>query len=92
MSEFQKCQRCGNVFAQIDRTGPSIGGISEIMRHVDEKECPSCGGPVIWVDDRGYPMNAYRRMKEANLSMIVGCLGVLVALIVILILHYFVLR
>jgi len=69
MREFQKCQKCGKVYAQIDRTGPSIGGMGDIMRHAGKTICPSCLGPVIWVDDRGSPMSAdmrtgYSQAKE----------------------------
>ncbi len=73
----------------IDRTGPSIGGLGDIMRHAEEKMCPRCGGRVIWVDDSSSPMSAYKRMEEANCHMRLGCLWVIVALIGWLILYYF---
>jgi len=92
MKEFQKCQKCGKVFARIDRTGPSIGGIGEAMRHSDEKVCPSCGGPVIWVDDSNSPLSAYRRMEEANRHLRLGCLFGVVAVIGFLILYFLVLK
>jgi len=90
MSEFQKCQKCGKTFARIDQTGPSIGGMGDIMRHAGEKMCPSCGGPVIRVDDNGSPMSAYERMEEANRHMRLGCLWGIVALIGWLLSYFFV--
>lgn len=92
MSEFQKCQGCGRISAQIDRIGPSIGGIGEIMRLADEKSCPHCGGPVIWVDDRGSSMNACKRMEEANRHMRLGCLWGILALMGFLVFYYCVLK
>lgn len=92
MSELQRCQKCGQVFDQIDRTGPLTGGIGELMRHADEKVCPSCGGRVIWIDDSGSPMSAFERMEEANRHMRLGCLWGIVALIGFFILYYFVLK
>lgn len=92
MREFQKCQKCGKVFAQIDRTGASIGGIGEIMRHSDEKVCPSCGGTVVWVDDGGSPLSAYRHIEDANRQLRLGCLWGIIALLGFLLLYYFVLK
>jgi DNA-directed RNA polymerase subunit RPC12/RpoP len=89
MSEFQKCQKCGTTFTRIDRTGPSIDGMGDITRHADEKMCPCCGGRVIWVDDSGSPMSAYRRMGEVNRHMRLDCLWGIVALIGWLIFYYF---
>jgi hypothetical protein len=89
-TELQKCQTPGKVFSQIERTGPSIGGIGEIMRHSDEKVCPNCGGPVIWVDYKGSPLSAYKRMEEANRHLRLGCIGGIIALIGFLALYYFV--
>lgn len=92
MSEFQKCQKCGRTFARFDRTGPSIGEMGDIMRRAGEKVCPSCGGPVIWVDDGGSPMSPHKRMEEANRHLRLGILWGIVALIGWLFLYYFVLR
>ena len=92
MSEFQKCQKCGRTFAQLDRSGSSIGEMGDIMRRADDKMCPICGGRVIWVDDSGSPMSAYKRMEDANRHLRLGCLWGLVALIGWLLFYYFVLR
>ena len=89
MNEFQRCQKCGTTFTRIDRTGPSIGGMGDIMRHADEKMCSRCGGRVIWVNDSGSPMSAYKRMEEANRHMKLGFLWGIVALIGWLIFYYF---
>jgi len=92
MSEFQKCQTCGRTFARFDRSGAPVGGMGDLMRHADEKRCPSCGGRVIWVDDRGSPMSAYKRMEAANRNMRLGCLCGVVSLIGWLLFYFFVIR
>jgi ribosomal protein S27AE len=91
MREIQRCRKCGHVFAKIDRSGPSIGGMGDIMRHSDDRVCPRCGGSVIWVDEGGSPLSAYKRMEEANRHLRLACLWGAIALIGWLII-YFVLR
>lgn len=81
MTEYQKCRKCGYVFAQIDRSGPSIGGFGDIMRHGDETMCPHCGGSVIWVDSTDLPLSPYKRMEDAKRHMKLGCLYGIVALL-----------
>lgn len=87
MIEIQKCRKCGKVFSEVYRTGPSMIGIG-IWRHADEKICPVCGGPVIWVDERGVPLSPYKRMEEAKRHLRLGCFWAIVAIIGLII--YFV--
>ncbi|MFC1539018.1 hypothetical protein ACFL6H_06325 [Candidatus Latescibacterota bacterium] len=92
MREFQKCQKCGKLYCQIDQTGPSIGGFGDIMLQSDETVCTSCGGTVIWVDEGGSPLSAYKRFEEANSHLRLGCLYGISALIFFLILYFLVLK
>ncbi|MGD0294281.1 MAG: hypothetical protein ABSB30_10530 [Terracidiphilus sp.] len=82
MREIQKCRRCGHVFCEIERSGPSPVGLGHISLHAGEKLCPRCGGPVVWVDESGSPLSAYKRLEEANWHQRQGCL--LLAIIVLL--------
>ena len=91
MREIQRCRKCGQVFAQIDRSGPSIDVLGDTMRQSGDKVCRRCGGSVIWVDYGGSPLSDYKRMEEANRHLRLGCLWGVVALIGWLII-YFVLR
>jgi DNA-directed RNA polymerase subunit RPC12/RpoP len=89
MRESQKCQKCGRSFTRIDRTGPYIEGMGDIMRRVKEKTCPGCGGRVIWVDENGTPMNTYKSIEESNKHFRLGCLWGVVALVGFILFHYF---
>ena len=92
MRETQRCQDCGHVFSEIERTGPSLGGIGDIMRHAGEKACPRCGGAVKWVSQGGSPLSANKRLEEAHHHLRLGCLwGAIaggIALIGFLIAHF----
>ena len=89
MREYQKCRRCGRIFAQIDRSGSPISVMSESMRRAEEKECPDCGGPVIWVDNQDSPLSENKQMEEANRHLRMGCLWSFIALILVYVLYHF---
>jgi len=90
--ECQKCRKCGKVFAEVDRNASSIGGTSDLFRHVDEKTCPRCGGSVIWVDEDDQPLSISKRVEEVNRHLRLGCLWGIIALLGLFLLWYLVLR
>ncbi len=81
MKDIQKCQKCGKVFSQMVRAGPSKGGIGDIMRQANTMTCPNCGGSVIWVNEANVPLSAHERMEEANRQLRLGCIWGIVAII-----------
>lgn len=89
MRESQKCRKCGHVFSQFERTGPSVGGLGDIMRRGRTMQCPRCGGPVTWVDDGGMPLSPHQRMEDTKrhlrLALLFGAIALIGFAIVFLI-------
>ncbi len=57
MKETQACRKCGRVFAEMTRSGPShpLFLTSDIMRRSGITMCPSCGGKVAWTGEQAGP-------------------------------------
>jgi hypothetical protein len=60
MTEYFMCRKCGKVYFRMDRTGPSLGVMGDVMRHAQTSRCRTCAGVVIWVDDRGRALGSER--------------------------------
>jgi len=93
---FRECQKCGKIFEKIEISSPIQESIiiGQIVRPSDKKVCPNCGGSVIWVDEKGSPLNDYnyRWIEEDNRHRGVDYIWKIIALIGFLVFSYFVLK
>ena len=82
MTEKQRCQKCGAVYATTSG-GAMFPSLGRTQRVLSERKCPKCGGLVIWVSEDGRPLSHKHQMAEVtnNAKKALVWLAVLVALL-----------
>jgi len=56
-TERKVCHKCGLEYASMQADAVSGDSFGHYERIADKTTCPECGGTVLWVDEKGVPLD-----------------------------------